>query len=176
MSKYGIVDLTDKEDTEIVDFEDITEVEQPNDKPNDRANEQPNALSLYNINITTLDLLFNYINKGDSENLSLEDFKEMKICKKDRPGILNWIKRLGVFISDTDIFQYMSEDRILDFKIQYWVIKEIYNSPHKALLSKITKNKFEFRFLKAKKYKDFTNLDDFTAYFIKCLQNELEAA
>ena len=176
MSKYGIVDLTDKEDTEIVDFEDITEVEQPNDKPNDRANEQPNALPLYNINITTLDLLFNYINKGDSENLNKDDFFKLRIQPKDRSGIINYLKRLDILVYNTEIFEFMNEEQILDCKIKYYVIKEIYNSPHKSLLNKISKDKFAFRFLKAKKYKDYTDLEEFTAYMIKCLQNELEAA
>lgn len=176
MSKYGILDLTCQEDTEKADFEDITEFEQPNEQPNDKANEQPNALSLYNINITTLDLLFNYINKGDSDNFSVKDFEKMRLCKRDRPGIVNWLKRLDVYVSNTDILQYMSDEQILDCKIKYWVVKEMYSSPHTAILSKINKDKFNFRFLKTKKYKDFSDLEDFTAYFIKCLQNELEAA
>lgn len=70
----------------------------------------------------------------------------------------------------------MSQEQILNLKIKYWVIKELYLSPHMRLLNKLTKEKFDFRFLKARKYKELTNLEEFTAYFIKCLQNELEAA
>lgn len=81
-----------------------------------------------------------------------------------------------MFVENTDILQYTPENQILDWKIMYWVVKEIYCSPHTCLLSKISKDKFRFRFLKAKKYKDYSDLEDFTAYFIKCLQNELEVA
>lgn len=92
----------------------------------------------------------------------------------EKNGIINYLKRLDIFVSNTEILNYMNEEQILDYKIKYWVVKEIYTSPHKALLSKIDKNKFTFRFLKTKKYKDYSDLEDFTAYFIKCLQNELE--
>lgn len=158
-----------------VDIEESEQVEQPNAQPNEEPNEQANIVPLYNINITTLDLLFNYINKGD-EKISKRDFEQLHISSKEKQGIVNCLRRLDMFVDNTDILQYTPEAKVLDWKITYWVVKEIYLSPHASLLSKISKDKFNFRFLKAKKYKDYSNLEDFTAYFIKCLQNDLEVA
>lgn len=92
----------------------------------------------------------------------------------DKPGLIHILEKLEIYINNIEVLEYMSPEQQLDLKMQYWVIKEIYNSPHKALLSKLNRNNFLFRFLKVKRYKDYTDLEDFTAYFIKCLQNYLE--
>ena len=183
MSRYGIVKLisnnSEQSDAEYVDNDvDIEEnelLEQPNEQPNEEPNEQANIVPLYNINITTLDLLFNYINKWDAK-ISKGDFEQLHISAKEKQGIVNHLKRLDIFVGNTDILKYAPETQIIDWKIMYWVVKEIYLSPHSCLLSKISKEKFNFRFMKTKKYKDYSDLEDFTAYFIKCLQNELEVA
>lgn len=158
-SKYSIIDLT--------------RIEQPNTQPNAQAGEQPSEQASEHI-ITKLNILFYYLNNRESEKISNDDLEEVQINSSNKNGIINILKRLDIYITNTEILNYMSREQILNYKIQYWVIKEIYNSPHVALLNKITKDKFKFRFLKAKKYIDVNDLEDFTAYFIRCLQNELE--
>lgn len=183
MSRYGITNLitdnSEQPDVEYVDndvdMEGNEQLEQPNEQPNEEPNEQANIVPLYNINITTLNLLFNYINKRDVK-ISSKDFALLRISEKEKQGIINCLKRLDVFVKDTDMLIYMSDEQILDLKIMYWVIKEIYLSPHSCLISRMNKTKFKFRFLKAKKYKSYSKIEEFTAYFIKCLQNELETA
>lgn len=97
----------------------------------------------------------------------------MGLSGEEKYGIINNLKRLDVFVPN-NVIPYLSDEQLLEYKIKYWAIKEIYISPHKALLKQIDKDKFMFRFLKTKKYKDYTDLQDFTAYFIKCLQNQIE--
>ena len=165
-SRYSIVDLSVKN----IENNSVSEFEQPNKQPNTQATGQVTAYI-----ITKLNLLFNYINK-EVEKFSkseLEDLNEIGLTGDEKCGIVNILKRLDLYVPN-EIMKYLNDDQILEYKIKYWAVKEIYISPHKALLNEIDKDKFLFRFLKARKYKDISDLEDFTAYFIKCLQNQLE--
>nr|DAM85249.1 MAG TPA: hypothetical protein [Caudoviricetes sp.] len=97
MSKYGIVDLTDNSEQTQENIENqnteqttenlnIVEVEQPNAQPNEQPNAQANTTPIYinNIIITTLNLLFNYINKGDAQKFSKEDLQEIGVTPKEK--------------------------------------------------------------------------------------------
>ena len=97
MSKYGIVDLTDNSEQTQENIENqnteqttenlnIVEVEQPNVQPNEQPNAQANTTPIYinNIIITTLNLLFNYINKGDAQKFSKEDLQEIGVTPKEK--------------------------------------------------------------------------------------------
>lgn len=96
-SKYGIIDLTDNSEQTQENIENqnteqttenlnIVEVEQPNAQPNEQPNAQANTTPIYinNIIITTLNLLFNYINKGDAQKFSKEDLQEIGVTQKEK--------------------------------------------------------------------------------------------
>lgn len=84
-SKYGIIDLTDNSEQTTENLN-IVEVEQANAQPNEQPNEQVNTTPIYinNIIITTLNLLFNYINKGDAQKFSKEDLQEIGVTPKEK--------------------------------------------------------------------------------------------
>lgn len=116
--------------------------------------------------ITILYLYFNFI-------INKEQQKFKNITAKDKQSIINILIRLGIYIKNTEILDYMSEQEILDLKVQYWVIKEIYFSPYKVFLNQLTRERLNFRFLKTKKYVDMnTNMNKFLNYFIKSLQED----
>ena len=136
----------------------------------------PNVQQGVHINITTLDLLFNYINNSESENLTVFDFEEMRMHKENKTGLINVLKRLDLFVENVNVLEFVSEEKQLDFKVQYWVVKELYESPYKCLLNKLTGDEVKLRFLKTKEYKDYSDITAFVAYFKKCLENELVSA
>ena len=68
-------------------------------------------------------------------------------------------------------------NKLIETKIFYWAIKELYFSSYRALLNKLTYNNLCLRFLKSKEYVASENgidLERVIAYFIKCLQTELK--
>lgn len=115
--------------------------------------------------ITILNLYFIYIlNKGESnfQNISADDKK----------AIINIMKKLRLYIENTEVLEYMTENEQLELKLKYWSIKEIYFSPYRVFLNNLTCERFTFRFLKAKKYCGLDNLYKFLNYFIKCVQED----
>lgn len=85
------------------------------------------------------------------------------------------MEKLDLYISNIDILNYFTQEKLLDYQLQYWLIKEIYFSSYKIFLGKITRNQFIFRYLKAMKYIDFKkDLDGFVKYFLRCIQEEME--
>lgn len=85
------------------------------------------------------------------------------------------MKKLDLYISNVDILNYFTQEKLLDYQLQYWLIKEIYFSSYKIFLGKMTRNQFVFRYLKAMKYIDFKeDLDGFVKYFLRCIQEEME--
>lgn len=113
-------------------------------------------------------MLFNYIiyNKPYFENFA----------ETDHQAIINILKKLEIFIDNPGILKYFSESQMLEYKLQYWAIKEIYFSPHRVFLNELTEKQFIYRFHKAKKYMDYTqcSIYEFIAYFIHCVQEEME--
>ncbi|MBQ3408935.1 MAG: helix-turn-helix domain-containing protein [Clostridia bacterium] len=128
--------------------------------------------------ITKLNLLFNYINnnKCDLENLKIFNFNCLNIHRENRSGIINILKRLNCYVDNENVLDLMPEDKVFDLKIMYWAIKELYESPHRTLLQNLTEDKLKLRLLKSKKYMQNHSLNSFIKYFMKCLQNEIEAA
>lgn len=86
------------------------------------------------------------------------------------------MKRLGIYISSTETLKYINAEALLDIKIQYWVIKEIFLSPYAVYLNKLSPEKFLNKYLLAKEYVNPTEetLEDFVNYLIKILRNELD--
>lgn len=160
-------------------FEKVTN-ELANERPTSdqqTTSERPQYNNIYNninnnnnintiLNYTRLNLLFNYlINK----NKKFENLKEA-----DRESIVAILKRLDIY----PVSEYMTEERIYDLKVQYWAVTELYLSPYKIYLNDYERDDFIFRFLKAKKYVDYTKseqeLNHFMGYFIKSLQTDLK--
>lgn len=107
--------------------------------------------------------------------MKILNFESLKVHKENRIGIRNILHRLNLYVGNENVLNLMTEEKVLDLKIMYWAIKELYESPHKALLHKINEDNFKLRFLKAKKYMDYSNIENFIKYFMTCLQNELVA-
>ena len=151
-SRYSIVKLTNEQASE-----------QPNTRPNAQANEQATEHI-----ITKLNLYFNYIINNGVENFE-------NVSNKDKKILIAILEKLDLYISNIDILNYFTEEKLLDYQLQYWLIKEIYFSSYKIFLGKITRNQFIFRYLKAMKYIDFKkDLDGFVKYFLRCIQEEME--
>lgn len=118
------------------------------------------------LNYTKLNLLFNY--------LIYKEQKFENLNEGDRSAITTILKRLELYITSTN---YIPEDKLLEIKIQYWVIMEIYLSPYKVYINDLSRINFLFRFLKTKKYVSYDSdeeLRKFVGYFIKSLREELK--
>ena len=90
--------------------------------------------------------------------------------------ICSILKNLEILVTIPTI-QYLSEDKLLDLKLQYWAITELYVNPDKVYLSKLSNSNFMFKFLKAKKYKTIEKEEDlcsFVGYFITCLREVMQ--
>lgn len=118
--------------------------------------------------ITKLNLYFIYIiyNKGSQ-------FKN--IGEADKKAIITILKKLELYIDDPVILEYMSEEQLLELKIQYWIVKELYFSPYKICLNQLTRQRFMFRFLKARMYVEPQDTYKFLNYCIKSFQEDLYA-
>lgn len=135
--------------------------EQPNAQPNAQADEYI---------ITKLNLLFNYIYKRGSG-------KEIGLKGKDREPLITLLKRLKMYCSKIEIYDLMPADRVLDEKIMFWALKEIYLSPHRVYLNNLKRDKFTLKYYKTKKYimeKPEYRLEEVINYFIVCLHEEME--
>ena len=120
------------------------------------------------LNYTTLNLLFDYLRN--------EKEKFFELNEVDREVIVFKLKKLELYTKE---IRGIPEDKLLELKIQYWVIMEIYLSPYKVYFNKLTREDFIFKFLKVKEYVDYTSgsendLQHFVGYFIKSLRNKLE--
>lgn len=138
---------------------------QPIGQPNGQAEGQPTGHI-----ITILYLLFNYINKGENANF----FKNIE--ESQRKGIQTVLKRFDIFIKNDETLQYFDNQKMLEILIQYYVVKELYFSPYKVILSKLTKEEFMLKFYKTKKYVDLNeeNIYKFINYFIKSLKEKID--
>lgn len=134
--------------------------------PNEQADELANEY-----NITKLNLLFNFIINNNSST------KEIKIPLKDKENIIMYLKKLDIYIDNSRALAIFPEEKILEYKLLYWAIKEIYFSPQRIFLDTLTKQQMYFRYYKSKKYMDLNkcSIYEFSAYFITCLNEEMEA-
>lgn len=122
------------------------------------------------LNYTKLNLLFNYL--IDKEKQNFESLKE-----RDKKIINSELKRLEIFISGSNILNYLDDEQLLDYKLQYYAVTQLFLSPYKIYLDNLNRSNFLFRFFKAKQYIKINTEDDlehFMNYFIKCLREEME--
>lgn len=132
-----------------------------------------NNNNIYKLNYTKLNLLFNYLINKEKQNF--ENLKE-----NDKNSIRNILKKIEILIQP-EVINYFKEDELINYKLQYWAITEIYLSPYKAFLDNLNKSNFLFRFLKTKQYMNISiknqneeELTSFMNYFVTCLRKEIE--
>lgn len=126
------------------------------------------------LDYTTLDYIFNYINKYTIKNQL--DFSQSEEEQKENARMFlvkNTLQKLGIYLSDENALNLMTEERKQDLLIQYYVIDEFSKSPYNFLLYKLNIENFNFRYKKAMKYVDKSDLERFIGYLIACLQEEL---
>lgn len=121
------------------------------------------------LNKTKLNNLFIYIISGQKN--------EEKISEEDRQAIITCLQNLDLYFSNIDILKYLTDEKQLEYELQYWTIKEIYFSPYKIYLKSMTRTKFLFKYLQTQKYINLDNeskIIDFIRYFIKILREDFE--
>lgn len=133
--------------------------------------QEPNGTTL---DYTTLNIIFNYINKYELKkqlDLSLTEEEQKEHARMFL--VINTLKKLELYMIDKKTFEIMTEERQKDLLIQYYVIDEFSKSPYNFLLYKLNTENFNFRYKKAMKYVDKSDLERFVSYLIACLQEEL---
>lgn len=133
--------------------------------------QEPNGTTL---DYTTLNIIFNHINKYELKkqlDLSLTEEEQKEHARMFL--VINTLKKLELYMTDKKTFEIMTEERQKDLLIQYYVIDEFSKSPYNFLLYKLNTENFNFRYKKAMKYVDKSDLERFVSYLIACLQEEL---
>lgn len=158
--KYSIIRLYEEKNTTFRNAE-------VNAKGNAQGKAEGNAEGNAQGNIITiLNLYFIYI-------IYNKKSKFQNIQEADKKSIIAILKKLQLYIDNPEILNYMTEEQLLELKIQYWVIKELYFSPYKICLNGLTRERFMFRFLKTKKYVEIQDTYKFLNYCIKSMQEDL---
>ncbi len=102
---------------------------------------------------------------------------EENITEINRAAIIIHLKRLELYFTNIETLNSIPKERILEYELQYWTIKELYFSPYKVYLNTLTRDKFLLKFLQTQKYIKIdseSKLTDFVSYFIKSLREEFE--
>lgn len=121
------------------------------------------------LNKTKLSNLFIYIISGQKNDEKISDI--------DRGAIISCLQNLELYFPSIEILKYLTDEKQLDYELQYWTIKEIYFSPYKIYLNSLSRTKFLLKFLQTQKYIDLDSEDkltDFISYFIKILREDFE--
>ena len=158
-SRYSIVKLYNEQALEQAE-------EQPNEQAHKQASEQTDEHIIIKLNS-----FFNYINKGKSN----ETFENL--TNEDKHFIETTLLKLGLYVKNDTIEIIEASDRLLEFQIYYWAIKELHMSPYKEYLSRVTREKLMLIYHNSKKYickKETYTIRDLLNYFIKSLQYEAE--
>lgn len=149
--------------------DEFIQFEQANEQASEQADEQAKEQADEHI-ITKLNLLFNYIYKnGSGEKIGL--------TQNDKSNLILIYSKLEMYVNDSKIYNIMPAERVLDEKIMFWAIKEIYLSPHKIYLNTLTRDKFILKYYKTKKYiteKENYKIKEIIDYFMVCLHDEME--
>lgn len=149
--------------------DEFIQFEQANEQASEQANEQADEQADEHI-ITKLNLLFNYIYKnGSGEKIGL--------TQNDKSNLILIYSKLELYVNNSKAYELMSAERVLDEKIMFWAIKEIYLSPHKIYLNTLTRDKFILKYYKTKKYiteKENYKIKEIIDYFMVCLHDEME--
>ncbi len=135
--------------------------EQAEEQADERANEH---------NIIKLNIFFNYINKGNVKNFE-------NIGEEDKKNIRYWLTNMDLLVSPEVQTILESNNRLLEYEIYYWAIKELYYSPYKGFLCKLTRQKLQEVYLRTIKYVTLAQQENYTVldvinYLMKSLENE----
>lgn len=126
------------------------------------------------LNETTLNFIFNLIINNNTEKIA----KEYGLRIEQVIGYFNVLKRLELLIESKSILNLMFPRDVEKYKLCCYVILELYVSSYKVFLDKLRSDVLINKYEKTREYigdiKNEDDLNDFVAYFIKCLQNELE--
>lgn len=125
-----------------------------------------NNINKIKLNKNKLNILFNYLiyKEKNFENLSDTDREAVVIC----------LKRLELYLTNTT---YLTEKMLFQIQLQYWTITEIYLSPYKVYLNKLSRDKFMLNYFLTEKYITIDSeekIAEFISYFITCLRKEFE--
>ena len=102
--------------------------------------QEPNGTTL---DYTTLNIIFNYINKYELKkqlDLSLTEEEQKEHARMFL--VINTLKKLELYMTDKTTFEIMTEERQKDLLIQYYVIDEFSKSPYNFLLYKLNTENF----------------------------------
>jgi len=102
---------------------------------------------------------------------------EENISEDNRTAIIRHLKRLELYFTNIETLNIVPKEKILEYELQYWTIKELHFSPYKIYLDVMTRTKFLLKFLQTQKYITIDNEDkltDFISYFIKILREDFE--
>lgn len=126
-----------------------------------------------NIYIHYNTLHYNNLFINITENENFEDglsFDEREIFRR-------LLHRLELDVK-VEHFKYLTDEKILEYKVMYWALKELMTSAYKIYEYDLDRKTFLLKFLLTKHYKiledNEESIKDFISYFIKCLQNELK--
>lgn len=126
-----------------------------------------------NIHYTTLHYTINNLFINIIKQKNLED----GLSDTQRDFLIMQLKRLEIYFEEEHI-KYLPEEKILEYKVMYWVLKEISKSPYKIYINDLTRNKFLLKFLQTKHYvvlqDNEESLKRFVSYFIKTLRQYFE--
>lgn len=149
--------------------DEFIQFEQANEQASEQADEQAKEQADEHI-ITKLNLLFNYIYKnGSGEKIGL--------TQNDKSNLILIYSKLELYVNNSKAYELMPAERVLDEKIMFWAIKEIYLSPHKIYLNTLARDKFILKYYKTKKYiteKENYKIKEIIDYFMVCLHDEME--
>lgn len=126
-----------------------------------------------NIHYNTLHYNFNNLFINIISNKNLDD----GLSHDDREILKIHLKRLDIYMQEENT-KYFTDEKILEYKVMYWVVKEFITSAYKIYINDLDRNTFYLKFLLTKHYKKLEDNEDaimnFVSYFIKTLRKEFE--
>lgn len=114
------------------------------DIPEGTAKGVPQGMPEGNIIKTKLNLLFNYLISNDQT----KNFEN--ITQKDKQSIVSILKRLDLYTDK--VLDVMPKERLTAWKVEYFVIKELYFSSYRVYLNNLTLKTLEHKYQKANEY------------------------
>ncbi len=142
-------------------------LEQADEQADEQATEQTSEHIIIKLNT-----FYNFINK--------EEAKFEGIHPTDRKDLINILKANDLYVYPESEAILQETNRLNEFKIYYWVIKEIYFSPYKGYIRKLKIEKIQMLYLQSIKYvmlrkKENYTLLDIMNYLIKSIELEAES-
>lgn len=122
--------------------------------------------SVYNTTLHNITLYYYYL-IGKNEN-----FENSTPEQKDI--VVRTLKDMDIYIENSETDNRISEEKRLDYMLQYWAIKEMIFSSYKVYLKYLSRELFFEKYFKTCSYKTKEDTKEFLDYFIKTLKKELQ--